>query len=482
MGRKIVSMLFAVTSVASVACTVLSTAQGADLTAPLPVKDPLPDTLSWNGVTFWGVVDVGFGYQTNGAPISSGGYWGLNYNAYADSPAGRGPISSLTANAMQQSQVGIKIDEPLGDSWRAIGALDTGFNPLYGVLADGCSSLIANNGKAASQQTVNSDVSRCGQPFNGNAYGGVSNPTYGTLTFGRQLALASSNLVSYDPMESAFGFSLLGWSGSIAGGEGLSEGSRWDDAVKYAYDTGVFRAGAMYHMGAQDTAIHGNAYAGDVGFTWSGFSVDAVYTVETDGLNAGLFGVGACGTAGTPSCNTLKITATNTEGAGIAGKYVYNLGGGGKTGSPSSNLTFYAGYNHVRNSDPSNPVSVGDTTSNGYIVGAVNNTAYRYGDRLRDVEWVGAKYEVGPWSFKVAYYYLTQDFYKTSATGVYCSSDVSSNCAGTSNTVSGLIDYAVTKHFDVYGGVEWSNLTGGYANGYPVTALTTVTTGMRIKF
>ena len=33
------------------------------------LKDPLPDTLSWQGITFYGTIDVGYGYQTHGAPL-----------------------------------------------------------------------------------------------------------------------------------------------------------------------------------------------------------------------------------------------------------------------------------------------------------------------------------------------------------------------------------------------------------------------------
>ncbi len=35
------------------------------------LKDPLPDTLTWNGITVYGTVDVGYAYQTNGRPLGS---------------------------------------------------------------------------------------------------------------------------------------------------------------------------------------------------------------------------------------------------------------------------------------------------------------------------------------------------------------------------------------------------------------------------
>ena len=58
-----------------------------------------------------------------------------------------------------------------------------------------------------------------------------------------------------------------------------------------------------------------------------------------------------------------------------------------------------------------------------------------------------------------------------------------SNCSGGTDTVSGLVDYTFTKHFDVYGGVSWSQVGGGLASGF-IGGLdnTTVMTGVRLKF
>ena len=44
-----------------------ASANAADLSVG-SLKDPLPDTLSWHGVTIYGTVDVGYGYQSHGAP------------------------------------------------------------------------------------------------------------------------------------------------------------------------------------------------------------------------------------------------------------------------------------------------------------------------------------------------------------------------------------------------------------------------------
>ena len=44
------------------------------------MKDPLPDNLSWHGVTLYGTIDVGAAYQNHGAPLSGAVGTGLEYN------------------------------------------------------------------------------------------------------------------------------------------------------------------------------------------------------------------------------------------------------------------------------------------------------------------------------------------------------------------------------------------------------------------
>ena len=68
-----------------------------------------------------------------------------------------------------------------------------------GTLANGCEGFIQNAGLAYTAQTSNADSGRCGQQWNGEAYGGISNPAYGRLTIGRQNSLQLDNLASKQP-------------------------------------------------------------------------------------------------------------------------------------------------------------------------------------------------------------------------------------------------------------------------------------------
>ena len=243
------------------------------------LKDPIPDSLSWQGVTIYGTVDVGYAYQTHGAPLGGAFYPGLEYNLNGSRNANRA-ISSLAENGLEQSKIGVKVEEAVGYGWLAIGKLETAFNPVSGELADACASMIRNNGRLYQDQSANSDGSRCGQAFNGSAYGGVSNPIYGTLTVGRQQSLELDSVSSYDPMGLAPAFALLGYSGGTAGGIGSTETARWDNSVKYVFSYGPAHAAAMYTAGGPDTAIFNGAYGFNAGAIWKGFAVDAIYTKE----------------------------------------------------------------------------------------------------------------------------------------------------------------------------------------------------------
>ena len=55
---------------------------------------------------------------------------------------------------------------------------------------------------------------------------------FGTLTFGRQRALGTDAMLTYDPAGGSYAFSYIGYNGTMAGG-GDTEDSRWDDALKY---------------------------------------------------------------------------------------------------------------------------------------------------------------------------------------------------------------------------------------------------------
>ena len=60
---------------AALSLGLMGSAQAGDL-GNTGLKDPIPDTLSWQGVTIYGTVDVGYAYQTHGAPLNGAFYPG----------------------------------------------------------------------------------------------------------------------------------------------------------------------------------------------------------------------------------------------------------------------------------------------------------------------------------------------------------------------------------------------------------------------
>ena len=244
------------------------------------VKSAIPDgPIAWMGVTFYGTVDVGYAYVNNGSKPSGGGYWGAGYSVFG-SPYNHGTVSTLNNNALQLSNVGLKIEENIGYGFQAIGKLETQFNPIFGELGDACATAIRNNGQPLYNQDKNGDGSRCGQAFANAAYGGLSHPFYGTLTVGRQASLVNDGIGSYDPIAGSPAFSLLGYSGTAGSGVGNTEASYWDNSVKYIVTYGPFHAAGMYTNGGQDTPFVNDGYGANVGVTYAGFSIDGFYTKE----------------------------------------------------------------------------------------------------------------------------------------------------------------------------------------------------------
>lgn len=485
-------------------------ASAADLSDVVSAKDPLPDALTFHGVTVYGTVDVGYGYNTQGLPVSGANYNGL---AYQLGKISDGSISSLTNNALEQSKIGVKIEEQVGLGFTAIAKLETNFNPISGEIGDNCASMVRAAGYAIAGKNgvdVFGDGSRCGQAFGGQAYGGVSNPLYGTLTFGRQYTLLNDGVGVYDPLAGSYAFSLLA-SGTPLAGIGTTATTRWDNSVKYIFQYGPAHVAGMYSSGGQDTPILGDAYGVDLGFAYKGFAIDGYYTRENGAvaLSADSKNPGYVYTAGVLTGAPLDGTVTNNEAWSILGKYTFEFGGGFKDEGPSSKLTVFAGYNRSELSNPDHLQTYynGDTTGGGYSFFTNAASPLFLSNRILETEWGGAAYEVGPWNFIGAYYHMSQNSYTqwnqtagayqncaagtayvqahaTTVNGVAKTMKDSSGpqCAGDLNEGSFVIDYKFNKHFDVYAGVSIYDAGGGLGSGYLQTETVNFASGLRIKF
>jgi predicted porin len=450
--------------------------------AQADVKDPLPDSLSLGGVTLYGTIDVGYAYQSKGVPLSSTLPGGLEYQAFTTTRNFSGSVSSAAESGLEQSKIGIRVSQPIAEGWTLVARVETGINPLSGHLTDACESIAQNSGRPLGTQTANADSSRCGQFFNGPAFGGVGNKDYGTLTIGRHNSLELDATAAYDPQALSYAFSFLGYSG-FNGGAGSTQAARWDNSFKYAYATGPVHINLMYSGGAQDAGMFGKSFAGNIGGTFSGFSVDAVYENVKGAVNLR--------SSFDDSANPLSTTGlaaylSDNTSWNVMGKYTFELNG---SGAMADKLTVYAGYTHI---EKANDTDVVGLAQGGYLIDVginINNSA------VYSFEWLGAKYAMASgWSLSGGLYHISQNSWTiglgpTGTQGVGCSA-AGLLCSGDFYEASVVADYAFNKHYDVYGGVNYSEVSDGLANGFTGTTVgtsgsenqTTVMLGFRVRF
>src|ERR1700693_5246710 len=252
-------------------------AQAQSASTPAP-KAP-DSSLTWNGITLYGIVDVRLQYRTQGVPASD--YFPAGTESIIQKNS-NGSITAVTPSNLSQSRIGLSGNEPLTGDWSGVFRLETFFNPQSGDLSDALKSQVLNNGRALSAQSTNVDSSVAGQLFAGAAYAGFSSPTVGTFTFGRHVTLLADGVGKYDPMGASQAFSLIGFSGTTAGG-GDTEDRRLDSSLKYAGVFGPMHLGAQYKFnGSHGSAA--TAFEAQLGADYAGASGDLYYVNVTDAI------------------------------------------------------------------------------------------------------------------------------------------------------------------------------------------------------
>jgi predicted porin len=331
-------------------------------------------------------------------------------------------------------------------------------------------SLVQNNGRTAATQTTNLDSSIAGQIFQ-QSFVGLSSATFGSLTFGRQNTLLADGIAKYDPQGASQAFSLIGLSGTTAGG-GDTEDRRVDSSLKYVEKIGPVHFGAEYKFNGASGAANTLVEA-DIGAEYLGASVDAYFAHVRDAIAVSALSAAQVGTLpglGLSPSNSLAATVSDNTSYSI--QAMYNFGG----------PKIYAGYEHIQFANPTTPLPVGFDDIGGYKLAVVNITAFP-NDKTLQVFWAGAKYTVlSNLDLTVAYYGYKQNAYGTGAdTG--CSTTVSGTCSGTETSFSFSADYRFTKRFDIYAGAMYTNVAGGLASGFDFsTNDVDPTIGFRFRF
>jgi predicted porin len=426
------------------------------------------DSLTWKGITLYGVIDIGVQYDTHSAPFTpfrpaaSGNI--VRQNSYQSA-------IGLTPSNMGQSRVGLQGIEALNDEWSAVFQVETFFNPQSGEIANSLKSLNVNNGVALGKQTVGVDGSSAGQAFQ-TSWVGLRSRRFGTLIFGRQATLLYEGIVKYDPNYNASAFGLLGASNTYSGG-GSQETNRLDSTAKYLLSfKDLLHLGALYKFngssGSANTAVQAN-----LGVESTHASVDAYYSKVNSAITATSLTaaqVDKLPALGYSVSNSLAATVSDNTAYALMGLYKFER------------LKFSAGYEYIKYENPKTPLSAGFVNIGGYVLAFVNNTGYA-NPKIMQVYWAGLRYTVIPRLELTAAYYGVHQAAYGSGTLAGCTTNAHSVCSGSIEAFSFDADYRFNVHFDAYVGAMYSAVHDGLANGYPYnTTNINPTIGVRYKF
>lgn len=308
--------------------------------------------LRYGPLTLYGTVDVGAGYEQ----------WGTQMGVNADKPNyaiqrnSTRPMWLWSPNALSTSTIGVRLAQKIFGEWELVGAAEAGFNPYTLRLINGPQSQADNNFYRTPYQNTAFDSARAGQWDNGQGFVGVSNPTFGTLTFGRTTLLSQSALGAYDPVASV-AFSQLGFSALYAT-FGASATSRINQAITYRLTYQGFRLAFQAQLGGYDQGNAATAqYQGQLGFDYGKFSFDAIGGWAENALAFQSY-AGAAMPVGYDPNSIVRATVSNTGGLEVLARYNWEK------------FRFYLGYIWSNSTNPTNsyyPNGLG-TIASGIIV------------------------------------------------------------------------------------------------------------------
>ncbi|WP_109481456.1 porin [Paraburkholderia sp. C35] len=358
---------------------VLSSAAGALVVAATS------SAYAQSSVTLYGIVDEAVRYQTNAGP------------------GGKDQVA-MTSGPETHSRWGLKGSEDLGGGWAAVFHLENGFE--------------AFDGQLHVPDTL----------FSRQAYVGLSNETWGALTFGRQYAPA------YDTLGDIFDPLTVGnyWQNSWPY-NGIGSYLEINNAVKYK--------GTFYNL-AIDAAYGFSNQAGALGIG-SIYAVELTYTLGPGMLNAGYQQVSvptsalgsATGTSVGSAINGAKNTFLHVSGA-------YQV---------TQEIRLLAGWLHAQD-------QTGLTDSNMQQSGAPKLPGASP-NRIDDTYYVGANWKVmPPLLLTFAYYYG----HARNAERLDGSLGV-----GVNQSATVLAEYSFSKQSEVYAITDWARGTGAFSADYP---------------
>ncbi|MDR3097398.1 MAG: porin [Paraburkholderia sp.] len=204
-----------------------------------------------SSVTLYGVVDNGIGYQSSSTTLGS-------------ISGGHSQVKMITG-VWNGSRFGLKGAEDLGAGTKAIFTLEEGFN--------------GNNGAMSTSNLM----------FSRQAFVGVSNVNYGSLTAGRQYESYYQLLVPYSPTTW-----LTGFSGAHPGDlDGFDAVYRANNTLLYMSPNlyGLKFSGSYSFAGVPGSAYQGSTWTAAIQYVQGPFGVAAGFSrINNSNVNGGAFG------------------------------------------------------------------------------------------------------------------------------------------------------------------------------------------------
>lgn len=357
-----------------------------------------------SSVTLYGVIDAGLTYVNN-----SGG--SHNY--------------AMQSGVAQGSRWGLKGSEDLGGGTKAIFQLENGFNVFNGGLG------------------------QHSREFGRQAYVGLSNDTFGTLTLGRQ----------YDPIvdmvqPTTFNGQWGAFFSHPSDIDNTDNGFRVNNSVKYVSPKwNGLQAEGMYAFGGVAGSFRSNSTMA-AGLSYSGgpLYIGAAYFFAKDPAGTGASGSGAQfddGNFVTGPTSVTNAAGVKTPVAGLAG--VSNGHGAfGYVGNPGSMETFGIGSSYAFG-----PATVG-----------VNYTHVRFDNANRGAANLPAGIVDAVW-FQSAELWGQYSLTPATTLGLgYTYTDGKDSATGVKpkfHQVNAIADYRLSKRTDVYLMGVWQHASGGSA-------------------
>jgi predicted porin len=445
-------------------------AMAADLPykAAVKAKPPEDDDICIKGICVYGNFDMGATYIQHSAPFAA--VAGGPLDTLVSKNGAAGSYFGVGANQISTSFIGLRGKQEIADNLYAVFNLQTLFNPASGMNASGTGSIAMNNGISTNFAAQNSfgDSSKGGQMFNNAAYFGISSPTYGTFTMGRQSALTSDLIVNYDPLSGSNSWSVITYQGANGGG-GDTENRILDNSYEYRLSFGPVRLAGEIQARNGGNSGTGNAFEGNIGFDYLGFSIDFVGGKVFDAISAAPLSAAQLAAA---NAGVAPVSAGyGLLAATVSDNTVFSVGARYTLGP----WKFWGGYEYIDYANPNNPLNPGAFLQGGMIGAVLNNTNFTT-DKVLQTAWVGVRYSITPaLDITGAYYHEWQNSFVigngTNPTGTCNTAAVSAGCSGTLDAVSLVLDWRFAKHVDAYAGVMWSQVSGGLANGFVGTTV-----------